>query len=491
MEKVDIDQVSLKRKYTSIISLIIFFSIIISIPSIVFIFITYANINLTLYSSSYEVIKPIISPKLLNPNLIFIFEWIGFSCFAIFLVMMLFVGLLFNNQKISINRKIVYISFMLLMLIAWILLISVAQNEYANFQLFFKYQNLTNHYTSSESHSENKEAWAAMENIKTQFTSNFENNYIFGWLSNNNVWWMLFVQLSVAIISFITLQDYLFKKTDIEENIDRIISINIKRSEFGESFLKKIYNRLFVVTEKNISVLMIISSTLLILPQLIYTISISSGESKVASFANWNYFIPKIVTDDSNFSDYINSANKIPFSYFTLIQLPVIAIGLTMSTMIIFISIYFKNDKYTDGLYLSQFIIFIGELFFTIIVTVVSKYQLQKLELIWNSDSEVKKNFLSLYRSFLDSENLEGDQKIFHQNFYNLIIGEQAIFPISFIDLNNPDPKIGSLWLSKGQYIAESIISFSFAIVATTVIGNKVHLIRNEKVKLMQKRKVE
>ncbi|AXK50918.1 hypothetical protein [Spiroplasma alleghenense] len=491
MEKIDLENITPRKSYFSIITLIIFFSVIISVPSIVFIYITYANINLKLYTESYDLIKPIISPRLLNPDKIFIFQWIGFSCFSFFLIMMLFVGVLFNNRKISVNKKIVYISFILLMLIAWISFISVAQNEYANFQLFFKYQNLTNYYENSNYPEDNREAWIAMENIKKQFTINYDNNYIFGWLSNNNVWWMLFAQLSVAIISFITLQDHLFKKTDIEENIDRIIKINIKKSEFGDSFIKKIYNRLFVVTEKNISLLMIISSTLLILPQLIYTIAISSGESAVSSFANWNYLVPKIVTDDQNFQEYIKLAENQPFSFFTLIQLPVIAVGLTMSTMIIFIAIYFKNDKYTDGLYLAQFVIFIGELFFTIIVTVISKYQLQHLENIWNQDSGIKKSFLDLYNSFQKSETLEGDHKIFYNNFFNLVFGKDAIFRILFIDLKSDSPKINSLWLSSSQYIAESIISFSFAVVATAVIGNKMHLIRKEKNKLLQEHGTE
>ncbi|AHI54213.1 hypothetical protein SSABA_v1c08140 [Spiroplasma sabaudiense Ar-1343] len=470
-----------------VIFLVTFFMIVIAVPSFIFIFITHTNANLLIYLEKYNTLKPILSSELNNPKLIYFVQWTAFSFFALAIMMVIFFGLILRNSRINFNVKAAYISVILFFLILFIILITFAQNEYATFQLFFKYQNLTNHYNNYED-TENLEAWRAMIEIKTQFTINYSNKIIFNWLTNKDVWWMLFAQSVVVIISFISLQDLLFGKKYNDNNIQKIIETNLKKSQFGESFLKKIYNRLFVVSEKNVSILMIVFSTILILPQVIYAISISTTSGRISNFANWNYLVPKIVTDDENFNNFIDHANQIPSSYFVLIQLPIIAVGLTMATMIIFISVYIRNEDTSNNIYLIQFAIFIAELFFTIIAATYSKITLNNLVKIWNQDLGIRQSFLELCQKFLNSENGQGDAGIFYQNFFAISLGPHSIFKINFIDFSNTNSTIKSLWLERNEFIAETIISLSFAITTTAITGHKVYLIRNEKKSLRPKK---
>ncbi|PPE06036.1 hypothetical protein [Williamsoniiplasma lucivorax] len=346
-----------------------------------------------------------------------------------------------GNTKL---KQLFYIVTLTIFIVSAFLLSALSQHHYGSYAEFVRLE------LSTEA---NPELTKALKSVG--------DTLIFDWKFQSTVWWVLFVQIIGIFSLIITLENATSKKEDTT-GIEKYIHYNLKTSKsFSGSKIVEKMNRVFKPTTKNISVWALIVVVLVLLPNFIFTILISTSTTKMGAMIQWSYHLPNLLKDFSGVDQLYSHllGDKYQPAYFSLNSLPIIMIGITFATSFFFLSILTRSEKQiSDIVFVVQSIILGIEVVTLLIIMIFIKFEMNTLLSIWLDHGA---NFKTELQTILTVD-FNKITELFHFDLVQHAIDTKTLE-----------------WLPRSGVIAETIISFSFVGAMFTGVG--IGLVKNIK----------
>jgi len=392
----------------------------------------------------------------------------GYVMFALTVLAISFFKPIITGNRIGKVNKYIYIVLIAILAIVSILLFGLSQYEYSRFYEYYEYSVLFEDISI-------KQDWA--KQITQYFIANrTESNY--GWASSSVVLWIIFVQIMLSFLFFVILQNSVFSNYKDVDN-ENYVSLPNEESNAGIVINNRFFKRwkeFFKNDQRNLAVYMIIGSVVLLLSNVIYSILITDGNTNMSSLISWNYRIAYLFTDLKGFTNAqgidgyeqvfgIGVDDKYYGTLFIMSSLQIISLGLTISVLFFFITIFIRSERVSYNVFYVQIISLFVLLLFTISTMLVSRVLMYRMEEVWNTGDNSTK-FLNIIKSSINNsdENLK--------RLFNLFAPNDIFNPNGFY----------IEWLSPNSNIADGILSYAFVLgLFIIVIAN------NERLKIMTK----
>ncbi|ASZ09469.1 hypothetical protein CK556_03560 [Mesoplasma chauliocola] len=431
-----------------------FIFVVIMIPSYIFSWIVFTDINLKVYFDNWNELKVYLDlPAKIQIVLPVCLGW-GFFALTILGLILLKPFLTGNgiNNKIKNSYWIVIIASAVLTA----LLFSIGQYEFSKFQEFYTFESLIEQRSKM-----NTNVPEIIIFVSEQFTKNKSQSYI--WASEDAIWWILFIQIIIIFMLSLSIQNAMLVEGE-NLNINKYIDyLNKRKKDLSENKINSFLKKIFKNSDKNISNWTIFAAICIILPQFIYVIMISFDTTKTAMLTRTIHVLPELLKrynlSETMFGDEFNQLLKYQNNYFVYCSLPIIGLGTTMATFMYFVSVSIRGENKSQNLFITQyFIIYINLLILTCLI-IVSKIQVGNLVEAWNSTSindntNLGQDFVLRVKEIMGERDFE-----FIKNDY-------------YLDQINQTLKFG--WEDTVNVITESIILFSIMISSFLIIGNNI-----------------
>lgn len=432
----------------TIFSMLIF--IVLMIPTYIFSWIVFTDINLKIYFNFWpELIKILSVPSKKEIIVPVYLGWGFFICAIIgFILLKPFLTSLGSSNKVKTSYWILLILFCIISA----LFSSIGQYEFSKFQEFYTFESLIIQSESFASH----QIPQVIVDISEQFTENKSKSYV--WASEDAIWWILFIQIIVVFMLSLSIQNAVIVESE-NLNINKYIDyISKRKKELGQNKIRLFLAKIFKNSDKNISNWTIFAAGCILLPQFIYVIMISFDTTKAAMLTRTIHVLPKLLKRygiegpllDSKFSEILKYVNN----YFLYCSLPIIGLGTTMATFMYFISVSIRGENKSQNLFITQYFIIYTNLLALTCLNILSKAQVGDLVSEWNvitnDKTTIGKEFIDAIRSIM------GDDFKFIETTY-------------FLDQING--YIDFAWASVINVVAESIILLGMIIASFLIIG--------------------
>lgn len=429
----------------------IFIYLVVFSPIFAYFSVIYNNVNLDLYFEYY----PQFSPYMTLPSHADIYGaiWASFGLMVLVVFLLGFFKPIVTMDGMRKKRQLLFIVGIVVLMVLSLLLASLSQYYYSLFETFF-------HYESSTTNQKLK--W--MQELSEKFTANSKAGIdVYGWQSSSIIWWVMFFQLTIIFGSIVFLQNSVFGRNELL-GIEQYINYSIKRQGINRSRWTRKIGQLFKVTDKNLSIWLLIITFLIMIPNFAYAILISAKGSSINTLINWTYNLPNLLQDyplvptsggfNDAFKQLLHENPNIHSNFFSLNSLPIITMGLTFSTTFFFISIMLRGGKNSQMIFLTQYIVLTIEIIFLLSFFLYTKLEVEYLYRAWSSDIGLE--CFEQFKLAVGGPN-NGD--------YQKILG---LFPIADII----GKKFGKMnWWSQYEIIAEAIIGVSFAVCSLLAVG--------------------
>jgi len=452
----------------SIRALVIYLFLI--LPVFAYTYIVFKNPNVNYYVS-YESSEGKHIWEYLQISNGYLIKSLLIAGYVIFFLTIISIGLfkpIITGNKIGKSNKYLYIVLIAVLAIISILLFGLSQYEYSRFYEYYEYSTLFEDTSI-------KQEWA--KEITEYFLKNkTESSY--GWASSSVVLWIIFVQIMLSFLFFVVLQNSVFANYK-DADAENYVSLPAEESNAGIVINNRFFKRwkeFFKNDQRNLAVYMIIGSVVLLLSNVVYSILITNGNTNMSSLISWNYRIAYLFTDLKGFTNAqgidgyeqifgIGVDDKYYGTLFLMSSLQIISLGLTISVLFFFITIFIRSERVSYKVFYVQIISLFILLLFTISTMLVSKVLMYRMEEVWNTGDNSTKFLEIIKKSINDSDdNLNSLFNLFAPN-----------------DIFNPNGFYIE-WLSPNSNIADGIISYAFILgLFTIVIAN------NERLKIMTK----
>ncbi|ATQ35810.1 hypothetical protein MENTO_v1c06800 [Mesoplasma entomophilum] len=427
-----------------------FIFLVLMIPTYIFSWIAFTDINLKIYFDNWKELSLIL--KLPSKAQIVTPVYIGWGFFIAtiigFILLKPFLTATGVNNKVKASFWIFVISFGILAA----LMSSMAQYEFSKFQEFFTFESLIDQVQNQST----KEVPSVITEISKQFTIN--RNQAYKWASEDAVWWILFIQIIAIFMLSLSIQNAVIVEAE-SLNINKYIDyISNRKKELGQNRMKAFLTKIFKNSDKNISNWTMFAAGCIILPQLIYVITISFDTTKASMLTRTVHVLPELLKrygienplSDAQFSNILKYEN----SYFIYCSLPIIGLGTTMATFMYFISVSIRGENKSQNLFITQYFIIYANLVLLTCLNIISKVQVGNLVEAWNFEqangNTSGHDFIEKIKSILGND-------------YEQIKGAYY--------LDNIGTNINFAWEKTINVIAESIILFGILISSFLIIG--------------------
>lgn len=450
----EIQQWNLSLYKVSLFAAFIF--IITMSPLFIFIYITLNNPNLNFYYEHYDIINQYINvpSKIQITGLL----WTSFGISIATLVILVFFKPLVTMNHLSHKRQFLIIILIVFSFIFALLLGALSQYNYAQFESFFKYEAAT----------KNNKVEAMVE-ISNFFTESSKND-TYHWQSITTVWWTLFIQLMFIFGILVALQNKVFYEHSVDD-IEKYITYNSRTKNITSKRLFKKISLAFSMTDKTLSLWMVLIAVITIFPQLIFTIILTSPNTNIHSVLDWTYNMNALLQDYQGV-DVINDAYKQLMqgttfgSFFLVNSLPIIMAGITFSTTFFFISVTIRGEKNSNFIFsLQYFVLFIELIGFTAF-GIYTKIETNELARLWSTNEQTSTSSKYL----IAVENMVGPE-----DWKNII----ALHPMNGIQY-----AFKAEWFHQTGIIVEAVIEFLFIISSFAIVQHGSNKIKKTKKEL-------
>ena len=433
--------------------------VLITIPLMVYAYVLYQNANVEAYinyrSSTQQPIWSYL--HLPNGNTMKPFLWIGFGfLFFAFALMIFFKP--FVSGKTAITTKYGLVGIITVVIVIAFLLFALSQYKYSQFQDFFYYE-----VHSTDEGGEVKQEWA--QELAKLFHTNYVNGVSdYNWEATAVVWWVLIVQVMVVFAMIVGLQNAVYDHHMVGDEAPQRELATVEEIMLMDRFSRRISN-LFRNNERNVSIFMSVVAGLIIIPNLIYAIICTTPGTNLNALVSWSYKLPRFLKDNLNqapLSDLQGIESSYYGSLFIIGSLPLICLGLTVSTLFFFLAALFRGKHLSNKLFMLETVLMLIYLLLLISVMFVAKVYMHRLQSYWNApvnDTTRAINFFTVLKASM--QNISGE----NGSGFDALIDH---FKVSGL-MNSHGFEIE--WLSGPSIIGEAIISYSFVIGAFMLIS--------------------
>ncbi|WP_027063409.1 hypothetical protein [Mesoplasma seiffertii] len=429
------------------------------LPFYVYVYITFNNDALTYYFEHYQVISQFIDV----PSKATIMGTLSGSLLLTFLVIGMFILFkpIMTSRAIRKNSKLAYLTAIVGVGMLVLLLAALSQYFYAAYQDFYIYESKTGSEGKHAAMAEISD-WYSNRAGKGEFVPNFM------WQTSDIVWWIMFLQIMILFSIGIALQNMAFGNAK-SAGIDRYVKWISKNKKITGSKFKTLWNRLFRIDDKTLSLWTIVITLTIILPQIIYIILSSASTTGMGSIVNWTYNVVNLVGDYEaahRINELFDSAFKsYQLNPLFITSLPLIALGITISSMFFFVSVSIKGENVSNRIFITQYIVLFFELILLLCLTTYSKAEINRTTNLWNQ----------IYASgdqTIGITLLNEIKNVVTNNGESMYDWEQLIemYPLNGIDEANGT----FVWLGKYGIIAEAIIVYSFMFSSFGILSNGI-----------------
>lgn len=369
-----------------------------------------------------------------------LFSLVGFFSFAI-------VPFILKSKKIIKWKKIIII-------LSQFILITLSMVFFSASEYLYSRYNLLCHII------ENLQKTSLVEDDK--WSKEILLNYSLDpkkWASSTSVWWLFFIKITLCIFCFMSYESTINLAGKYAEKVFITTRVNVKKENIGLSKISKFYNNIFVTSEKGVALWMILVTTIILIPQLVYSIKLSESDKDIRVLFNYTEYVQYLTKNCSSWENFRSAVSKLHYiNYFAAKELPIIFIGVSCGTTLLFLSIVSKQWRVNSNILIFQISVSFFEITGALVSSAYSKGQLNYLITNWN-DKGIYEMIVSLkYQSKM-------------QINYNDI---SKIFGIVKVDKMNQIP---FMWLNGVEYISEVIISFMFLLSTYIIFFKKIFVI--------------
>ncbi|WP_425380086.1 polypeptide chain release factor methylase [Spiroplasma endosymbiont of Stenodema calcarata] len=225
-----------------------------------------------------------------------------------------------------------------------------------------------------------------------------KNPYPFTWIGINAIWWITGLQMIFVILIMLKVGFKLEWLLNTNVNLDKKEELVVLKDTFNQSAIKKVISLFLIPNEFNISLWVIFFSSIVFMPQLVYTILIGSNFTEANRFILYSYLYPELtiniiipgtstVLDQPNI-DYFNMTSKMPGSAFFINVAPIIFSSLIISMLFAFTFVMLKRPNLTKKGFISFYISFLVVTGASLIMFLISQYQMAQAVDYWNSQND-------------------------------------------------------------------------------------------------------
>ncbi|MFJ1522052.1 polypeptide chain release factor methylase [Spiroplasma sp. ald] len=398
-------------KRTRIISIAFLLVLFIMVPYFTFIYVSHSGQLLKKYFNFIatvpkDVLTTFTTPNLPNEFLIFGLPYIALGTLAGAIISSVFY---IHHQKRTVNfiNRMLLIGtvFIISFLFSACLLFSLAEYYY---DLFTEWcRSLRGGYTGPEFvkniqdmiHKDipNRDAIVkALINLATGPETN--NKYPLTWIGLNAIWWITGLQM--IFIIFIMLKVSFKLEWLLNDNINptKKEELFVLKDTFNQSRLKKFISLYLIPNEFNISLWVVFFSSMVFIPQFVYTIIIGSSFTDANRFFLFSYFYPQLtinaiipnttsILDQPNI-DYFEMTMNMPGSGIFISVVPIVSSALIISMLFAFTFVMLKKPNLTKKGFISFYVSFLIVTGTSLVMFLVSQYELTKAVDYWNSQSD-------------------------------------------------------------------------------------------------------
>lgn len=446
------EHLAIKQKKNIIYNQLIFIFAILVIfsPTILFLFIIFLNPNFSIYIKNYEYISSEF-PGWPSPNYLWIIasSFIGLVLLIVAIIIVCFLNKMYNTRKTSnYGMVIMNFSYLLIFLLAAISF-AIAEYCYSKFNLLFGFLSKINFSFISDN----------IKSIQQEIHTNTNNEVVYNWTGGTITWWVLFVRVEVIVLGYILIQN--LTQINLDKHHGQSINNEVKKDNVGNNVIAKLYNKLFVSSEKCISIWLIITTTLILLPQFVFVIRLSTNGDRIKSILEWTFIVPSLTKNMPIMNEYNSTIQVQSINSFVVTELPIIFVAFSFATCLIFFAIFIKGWKYNKRIFLTQFILQIIEVVFTTIITTIAMWSLNNLVEQWNN-----------------SNTIDAIVKIKDDKVAGVLI---SLFGDPSKTLTH---KVTYMWLYGIEYISEVVITLAFISTIYPILGYKILKMNKKEVKI-------
>ncbi|QGS52419.1 hypothetical protein [Spiroplasma tabanidicola] len=400
--------------------------LLIFLSSITFIGIYYGNPNMRVYVKNYQMINDIFGYKAApSPLFMEIAMWMGLS-----LLLIAFINILCSKFVYRKKAKKSYLLHIYIVMIIALLLISSALFTIAEYNYSFFYSLYC--YIAQMNKTDNE----TLNNIIDLYSNNYVNNYNFQWSGDILSWWVCLFQTIMIIIYFSMFNNNFKTRTKSSSEEATVVKKNL-----GESKIGLLISKLSLSSEKNISIILLISSSIIFVTQFAFVINLSSSNSLLSSILQWSFIASSLLKDQA--TEFYNAISDLNLSYFIVVHLPIVASSFLLATICVFAIIYVKRIETTRTFFISQFLCMFIEILVVIGINSYSNHEINRLIDVWK-----EKDLVSSIANYVDR--------------------------IPFLNTNFLNNEISYPWLSGNQFTCEIIISLCVTLTVNIILVSKM-----------------
>ncbi|ATZ18341.1 hypothetical protein [Mesoplasma melaleucae] len=432
----------------AILSMFIF--IVLMIPTYIFSWIVFTDINLKIYFNFWpELIKILDVPA---KKEIAVPVYLGWDFFIVAIIGFVMLKPFLSSSGTSNNVKTGYWIVLILFCMISALFSSIGQYHFSKFQEFFTFESLI---IQPENASTYQVPQVIVE-ISKQFTENRSESYT--WASEDAIWWILFIQIIVIFMLSLSIQNAVIVESE-NLNINKYIDyISKRKKELNQNKLRAFLSKIFKNSDKNISNWTILAAGCILLPQFIYVVMISFETTKAAMLTRTIHVLQELLKrygiEGQLLDPKFDGILKYESNYFVYCSLPIIGLGTTIATFMYFISVSIRGENKSQNLFITQYFIIYTNLLVLTCLNIVSKVQVGNLVGLWNGSTE---NQSTIGKDFISK--------------IHLIMGENFEFIEKAYYLDQINGNITFAWSNLINIVSESIILFGLIISSFLIIG--------------------
>ncbi|WP_374695803.1 polypeptide chain release factor methylase [Spiroplasma endosymbiont of Polydrusus formosus] len=403
-------------KRTGIIIIAFLVVLFIMVPYFTFIFVSHSDKILKEYlvfikKTPKDVLELFTTPHLPNEVLIFNLPYVALGTLLGSIISSVFY-IHYQSRSINFNNRMLLIGIVVIISFLFVacLLFSFAEYYYDLFTEWCRSLRGANTRQDYIKNIENiipnnvlnrTEIVNTLINLATG--SGTKHEYPLTWIGLNAVWWI--TGLQIIFIIFIMLKvgfklEWLLNNNINQNKKDELF---VLKDTFNQSRLKKFISLYLIPNEFNISLLVVFFSSMVFIPQFVYTIIIGSNFTAANRFFLFSYFYPQLtinviipwtssVLEQPNV-DYFKMAMNMPGSAILINIFPIISSALIISMLFAFAFVMLKKPNLTKKGFISFYVSFLIVTGGSLVMFLISQHQLTQAVDYWNSWENESGNF--------------------------------------------------------------------------------------------------
>ncbi|WP_339022695.1 hypothetical protein [Spiroplasma endosymbiont of Crioceris asparagi] len=368
---------------------------------------------------------------------------VAFFLLVLGLILFLFSPLLIK-MRVRLSNIIIYISIIIILLFLSSTFFAVAEYNYYRFTILVE-------FVTSKGNA--NLAWS--DSIKKQILDLIQinsNTKHFSWTTNKSVWWFNLFRILVIMIYFAKILFDLGTLNIEDKKIIEKIERKTVTKRIGKSKAVNFFSKIMNVSQKNLSMWIIITTTIIALPQIVYLISLSHGSGSLNSLLVWINIAPALLksfsTEYNKYGSFFHDVDGVSVSFFEINQIQMILLSSVFAFLVLFAMYYIREWEVKIKIVIVQSLI----LFVFLLMLILSGFysMIRMADIYDNWQNHIQEDF----------EKLISDPKK-NSSF-------MAIFTHFFPNKNKDDFRIEYNWPHGIELV--SLIVISIGILITTLI---------------------